>query len=258
LRVLVMALYRSAFRHVPVVFFQNPDDQALFLASGLARACQARLLPGSGVDCVHFAPTERPAEQDAPLRFLFVGRLLAQKGLRELVDAIRIVKNVHPETRFAFLGFLGTANRSAIAPAELDGWVAEGLVEYLGASDDVRPHLAKADAVMLPSWREGLPRSLLEAAAMGKPLIASNVPGCREIVQDGVNGFLHEVRSAQSIAQAVFRFIALPPAERSAFGSASRRRAVEDFAEQRVIDAYLQALAIIAPLPSHSSEAESR
>ena len=258
LRLLVMALYRKAFRRVPTVFFQNPDDQALFLAGGLARASQARLLPGSGVDCVHFAPTERHVEVGAPLRFLFVGRVLAQKGLRELVEAIRIVKKVHPDTRFALLGFLGAANRSAIGQSELDGWIADGSVEYLGASDDVRPHLAEADAVMLPSWREGLPRSLLEAAAMGKPLIASDVPGCREIVHDGVNGFLHEVRSAPSIAQAVFRFIALSPAERAALGAASRRRAVEDFAEQRVIDAYLEALAVIAPVAPPPRAGESR
>ncbi len=250
LRKLVMALYRAAFARVPVVFFQNPDDRDLFIAHRLVRAKQARLLPGSGVDCSRFAPVERKLEEGAPLRFLFVGRLLAQKGLRELVDAIRLVKKKHPDARFALLGFLGTANRSAISEAELNAWINEGLVEYLGSVDDVRPHLAQADAVILPSWREGLPRSLLEAAAMGKPLIASDVPGCREIVQDDVNGFLHEVKSATSISSALCRFIDLSAEDRAAMGSASRRRALDEFAEQRVMDAYVTAMRQVAPLPS--------
>ena len=250
LRLLVMALYRGAFRRASVVFFQNPDDRDLFIANRLVRVDQARLLPGSGVDCIHFAPVPCQEREYNAVRFLFVGRLLAQKGLRELIEAVRIVKRDHPDTSLAILGFLGAANRSAIGQSEVDGWVAEGLVEYLGAADDVRPHIAAADAVVLPSWREGLPRSLLEAAAMGKPLIASDVPGCREIVQDSDNGFLHEVNSADSIATALLRFIALPAAKREAMGAASRRRVVDNFAEQRVIDAYLAALREFAPLPS--------
>jgi glycosyltransferase involved in cell wall biosynthesis len=249
LRRLVMTLYRSAFRGVPTVFFQNPDDRDLFVTHGLVRAEQARLLPGSGVDCARFAPVERTDDGRAGPHFLFVGRLLAQKGLRELIAAIRLVKRRHPQARFSLLGFVGAANRSAIGRQELDSWIEEGLIEYLGSVDDVRPHLAAADAVILPSWREGLPRSLLEAAAMGKPLIASDVPGCREIVRDGINGFLHEVRSADSIAMAIDRFIALTPAEQAAMGAASRQRAVADFAEQRVIDAYIAAVRRVVPLP---------
>jgi glycosyltransferase involved in cell wall biosynthesis len=248
LRTLVVALYRSAFRRVPIVFFQNPDDRDLFIANRLVRPDQARLLPGSGVNCMHFAPVERDAVPGLSVRFLFVGRLLAQKGLRELAEAMRIVRRAHPHARLALLGFAGGANSSAIAQAELDGWIAEGLVEYLGSADDVRPHLAQADAVVLPSWREGLPRSLLEAAAMGKPLIASDVPGCREIVADGLNGFLHKVRDPQAIADALIGFVELAPAARAAMGIASRRRAVEEFAEQRVIDAYLAAIRELVPL----------
>ena len=249
LRRVVSGLYRIAFARVPAVFFQNPDDRDLFVTRRLVRAEQARLLPGSGVDCDRFAPRPRSASADGAVRFLFVGRLLAQKGLRELIDAIRIVRTTHPQARFALLGPLGGANRSAIGQSELDGWIAEGLVEYLGAVDDVRPHLAGADAVILPSWREGLPRSLLEAAAMGRPRIASDVPGCREIVRDGVNGLLHEVRSAAAIAAALTRFCELPAEARAAMGTASRRIALDEFGEQRVIDADLAVLARIAPLP---------
>lgn len=208
-------LYRGAFAALPVVFFQNADDRDLFLDRRLVRAGQARLLPGSGIDLDHFAPAPMP---ETPPVFLMVARLLRDKGVVEFVAAARRVRARHPGVRFRLLGAVGSENRSAIDAATLQGWVAEGAVEYLGTTDDVRPAIAAAACVVLPSYREGALRMLIEAAAMARPVIATDVPGCRAVVDREVSGFLCEVRSADSLAAAIERFLALAPGARAAIG----------------------------------------
>jgi glycosyltransferase involved in cell wall biosynthesis len=148
--------------------------------------------------------------------------------------------------RVRLLGPIDGDNRTAISRAELAGWVGEGIVDYLGETDDVRPFVAEATAMVLPSYREGLPRSLLEGAAMGRPLIATDVPGCREVVEEGVNGFLCGVRDPASLADAMQRFIALSPDARQAMGSAARAMVERRFSEEHVIAAYLEAIEDIA------------
>jgi glycosyltransferase involved in cell wall biosynthesis len=239
---LISLMYRAAFRRAPIVFFQNREDRDLFIRRKLVRPAQARLLPGSGVDLQRFRPLPEQHGDRAGCTFLFVGRILGDKGVRELAEAARLVKAVEPQARFQLLGFVGAANRSAIGGEELGHWEGEGLVEYLGAADDVRPFLAAADAVVLPSYREGLPRSLLEAAAMGRPLIATDVPGNREVVVDGSNGLLCAVRSGPSLADALLRFMRLPAAEKQRMGRASRQLVEERFSEETVVMAYLDAI----------------
>jgi glycosyltransferase involved in cell wall biosynthesis len=173
---------------------------------------------------------------------LFIGRLLRDKGVVEFVEAARSLRADNPDARFQLLGAVDEGNRTAIHQAEVDSWVAEGAVEALGTTDDVRPFIAAASAVVLPSYREGLPRSLLEAAAMARPLIASDVPGCRDVVQDGVNGYLCAVRDARSLAEAMGRLLNLPPAQQLAMGEAGRRRVQERFSEALVVRAYLDVL----------------
>ena len=241
LKAAISRLYSTAFRKLPAVFFQNRDDSTAFLRGKLVRAEQVRLLPGSGVDLKRFSPPAGPPSGSG-CRFLFVGRLLGDKGVRELAAAARIVRRSHQEVRFTILGPLGAANRTAIGREELEGWVAEGLLEWAGTTDDVRPFLAEADAVVLPSYREGLPRSLLEAAAMGRPLIATDVPGNRAIVRDGENGLLCEVRSAESLASALTRFIALSNEEWRRMGEAGRRIVEREYGEERVVAAYLDVI----------------
>ena len=164
LRRLLELLYRTAFRRAPQVFFQNAEDLQLFVTERLVRAEQVALLPGSGVDLARFQPL--PSRQrDGLTRFLFIGRLLGDKGVRELVAAARELHRRDVPARVQLVGFVDAENRTAIARAEIDGWVAEGIVDYLGAADDVRSFIATSDAVVLPSYREGLSRSLLEAAA---------------------------------------------------------------------------------------------
>ena len=243
---IVSALYRLAFRRSATVFFQNEEDRDLFVAKGIAAPDKARLLPGSGIDIERFRPAEA-APGGGGFTFLLVARLLRDKGVREYVEAARRLRREGSEARFQLLGFLDPGNRSAIAREELEGWVAEGIIDYLGQSDDVRPFIAAADCVVLPSYREGLPRTLLEAAAMGKPLIATDVPGCRHLVEHGVNGLLCAVRDADSLADAMSTMLRSTPERRSEWGGAGRRRIELEFDEKIVARRYLEAIAEASP-----------
>ena len=236
---LVTALYRLAFRRAAIVFFQNPDDRALFRELGIVREGQGRLLPGSGIDLDRFKPSPLP---DAPTIFLLIARLLGDKGVREYVAAARQLRDELPDARFQLLGPLDEGNRTAIPRAELDGWIAKGAIEYLGATDDPRQAIAGASVVVLPSYREGLPRTLLEGAAMARPVIATDVPGCREVVADGVNGVLCDVRDPASLANAMKRLAGLSAKARTAMGRAGRRLVEERFSESLVIEAYVDAI----------------
>lgn len=242
LQQIVKALYRVGFRRAPRVFFQNDEDRELFVDRKIVRADQARVLPGSGIDLDRFRPG--PLPEGAPI-FILIGRLLRDKGVVEFVEAARQLRTEMPDGRFQLLGPIDDGNRTSVSKAELQSWIAQGVIEYLGTTDDVRPFIAAASAVVLPSYREGMPRSLLEAAAMGRPLIATDVPGCREIVEEGRNGLLCVVKDARSLAAAMRRFAGMSLEDRIAMGKAARRKVQEEFSEERVIRAYLDALAAI-------------
>lgn len=245
LQSMVRYLYRVALRQAHVVIFQNPDDRQLFLDHALVQPQQAMLVPGSGIDTQRFLPCALPDQDGHSPVFLLLGRILRDKGVVEYVEAARMLKARCPGTRFALLGFLDVENVSAISRAQMDAWVAEGVIEYWGETHDVRPMIARADCVVLPSYREGMPRTLLEAAAMARPLVASDVPGCREVVSDGVNGFLCEVKSASALAQAMAQVVTLSPAARQVLGNAGRSRVEQAFALDQVVDCYLQAIRVV-------------
>lgn len=240
LSTVVGILYRLALSRCPIVFFQNADDRDLFVRRRIVRLHQTRLLPGSGVDLDRFRPDGGPPP--AAICFLFVGRILRDKGVREFVEAARQLRLRHPDWRFCLLGPIDEGNRSGISEAELASWVKEEVVEYLGQAADVRPHLASSTAVVLPSYREGLPRSLLEAAAMARPLIATDVPGNRQIVEHGINGLLCEARSHASLADAMETVGLMDPERREAMGNHGRSKVEREFSEQRVFEAYLDAI----------------
>ena len=247
LTALVKRMYRFAFRRAAVVFFHNRDDRDLFVGSGIVRAEQARLLPGSGIDLERYAATPLPA---GPVKFLLIARLLGDKGVREYVDAARVLRDQLPDAKFQLLGAVDADNRTSVRRDELDRWVVEGVVDYFGSTDDVRPFIEQATAVVLPSYREGLPRSLLEGAAMGRPLIATDVPGCRDVVESGVSGLLCAARDASSLAKCMKAFAELPPVRRAEMGAAARRIAQERFGHELVVRAYLEALEQVARQPS--------
>lgn len=243
---LVSALYRLAFRGSATVFFQNAEDRDLFVAKRLVRPDRAKLLPGSGIDIERFKPSGLP-RPERPFAFLLVARLLWDKGVREYVEAARRVRAQAPEARFRILGFLDVANRTAVPRADVEAWVAEGLIEYLGQADDVRPAIEAADCVVLPSYREGLPRTLLEAAAMGRPIIATDVPGCRHVVEPEVNGLLCAARDPVSLAEAMLRMLRATPEQRARWGRAGRERIEGEFDERIVAERYLEAIEAAGP-----------
>jgi glycosyltransferase involved in cell wall biosynthesis len=239
---LVQRLYRTALTRSATVFFQNHHDRDLFVAQRLVRPESTALLPGSGIDLEQFAPAA-PPRASAPFVFLLVARMLRDKGVVEFVDAARIVRKHRPDVEFHLIGFLDVANHTAILREEVEAWEREGVVRYLGSAADVRPALASAAVVVLPSYREGMPRSLLEAAAMAKPLIATDVPGCTEIAREGENALLCAVRDADALATAMLEMLAMEPAARLRMGQRSREIAEQEF-DVSIIEAhYLDAIA---------------
>jgi glycosyltransferase involved in cell wall biosynthesis len=236
----VKALYRLAFRNSRTVFFQNDEDLGQFVRERIVGPGKARLLPGSGIDLARFTPG--PQRADGPFAFLLIGRLLWDKGVGEYVEAARIVRRTLPDAQFRLLGPLDVANRTAVGRADVGKWVGEGLIDYLGEADDVRPHIADSDCIVLPSYREGLPRTLLEGAAMAKPLVATDVPGCRALVEHGVNGRLCAVRDAGALAAAMLDVATVSPDERARLGAAGRAKVEACYGEERVAQLYLEAI----------------
>lgn len=248
---LVRGLYRLSLGHSTKVFFQNDDDQRLFIEGRLVRPEVADRVPGSGVDLVRFPffpspPRRGRGGQNGQIRFLLIARMLWDKGVGEYVEAARSVKHRFPNAEFCLLGFLDVQNPAAISRVQMDEWVAGGEVQYLGETDDVRPHLTDTDCVVLPSYREGTPRTLLEAAAMGRPIITTDAVGCREVVDHGVSGFLCRPRDAADLTEKIERMIALSPEERAEMGRRGREKVERDFDEQIVINRYLEVIKQIA------------
>ena len=237
---LVRWMYRTALARSQRIFFQNPDDQELFVSRGIVKPEVSEVLPGSGVNTTYFSPRPQ-ASTDGLIRFLFMGRLLREKGVSEFIAAARALRSRHPMTRFQILGFAGITNPSLIGSAEILSWVKEGIVENLGETDDVRPYLAQADCIVLPSYyREGVPRSLLEAASMGKPIITTDMPGCRAAVVDGKTGFLVKPRDVPDLVNKMAALLDLPKPDREVMGKNGRQHIQKNFDEQIVIARYLQ------------------
>ncbi len=240
-------LYRQALKPSKKVFFQNDEDRQLFISGGLVRPEIADLLPGSGIDLARFsmAQPREGAVGDSKFRFLLIARMLRDKGVAEFVEAAKLLKPRWPQAEFCLLGFVDVQNPTAVSKAQMEAWVAEGDVRYLGVSDDVRVEIAASDCVVLPSYREGTPRTLLEAAAMGRPLVATDVVGCREVVEDGINGFLCKPRDAQDLAAKMEAMLVLLPKQRAEMGRLGRLRVECEFDEQIVIKKYLSSISQI-------------
>lgn len=205
---LVRRLYSVALGKVDNVFFQNPDDEALFRELGILRQeVPSQVLNGSGVDMAHFTVASLPP---GPPRFLLIARLLGDKGVRQYADAARRIKQRHPGVVFQLAGNIDS-NPDSITQKELDIWIAEGFIQYLGWLDDVRSAIANCSVYVLPSYyREGTPRSVLEAMAMGRAVITTDAPGCRETVIDGDNGYLIPIRNVEALVEAMQKFIDSP------------------------------------------------
>lgn len=250
---LAESLYRLAFRSVPEVFFQNSDDRNFFLERRLITEDKALLVAGSGVDLARFSMS-KIVDSGPAATFLMIGRVLRDKGILEYVEAARLVRAKYPRAHFIVLGRLDAKNRTAILAETVKKWVDEEIITHIDYTDDVRPIIAKADCIVLPSYREGTPRTLLEGAAMGRPIITTDVPGCRQVVDDGRTGFLCEARSVDSLRDAIMKFMELPYCKRIGMGRAGRTKVEREFDEINVVDAYRQTVDRIGL----SSSGESR
>jgi glycosyltransferase involved in cell wall biosynthesis len=234
-------LYRFAFKRSHTVFYHNAEDLELMLERKVVRPDQGRVIPGSGVNLEHFRPSDD--EPDAgPLRFLFFGRLIDHKGVREFIDAARILRASMPDLRFQLLGNPDPGNPTSVSKQELQSWIDEGF-EHLGEHRDVRPYIRQASAVVLPTYREGLSRALLEGAAMGKPLIGTDVAGSRDLIDDGETGLLCRPRDANSLADAMRRLAGMSREQLGEMGRAGRLKAEREFSEDVVVRAYIAVLA---------------
>lgn len=242
----VRTLYRVALRRSRRIFFQNADDQALFIKTGLVRSDSTDRVPGSGMDLARFLPVPPSPLTDRPFVFLLVSRMLKDKGVEEFVEAARLVRRQIPAVEFQLLGFIDAANANSIPRERIQGWESEGLVRYLGKTDDVRPYLSAADCVVLPSYREGVPRSLLEAAAMARPIIATDVVGCRDVVDHDVNGLLCRVKDSGDLAEKMMQMFHFSQERRMEMGRAGRQKVESEFDEKLVIQKYLNMIGDIA------------
>ncbi|WP_309498685.1 glycosyltransferase family 4 protein [Sulfurovum sp.] len=242
-------LYKIALRVPKKVFYQNAHDRELFVQSKLVKEAKTDLLPGSGIDTDTFKPLTDVKKDPEVVRFLFIARLVKDKGLAEFVEAARIIKNLeftmntYKKPEFHILGAYYPGNPTAITESEMRVWEEEGSVAYIGTSDDVQSVIAEADCVVLPSYREGLSRVLLEAASMAKPIITTNVPGCKEVVDEGINGYLCEVKDANSLAEQMKKMMLLSDDERRGMGKKGREKVMKEFDEKIVIEKYKKTIA---------------
>lgn len=225
---ILMLLYRAALGACHRVAFQNPDDQADFIAQRLVAPGKCFQVNGSGVPLEQFKAAPVPQQ---PV-FLLIARLIADKGIREYAAAARVLKQRFPAARFRLVGWFDE-NPTALRREEVDEWVALGHIEYAGHLSDVRPEIAAAMVYVLPSYREGTPRTVLEAMAMGRAIVTTDVPGCRQTVQDGSNGYLVPARDVDALAAAMERFL-LNPSLAVTMGERSRELALSKFDADKV------------------------
>jgi glycosyltransferase involved in cell wall biosynthesis len=239
LRPLIKLLLRIALdgRRARLIL-QNPDDVELFRRSGLVNPARVRLIPGSGVDCSRFHPQAQPIKVSA-VRVLLASRLLWDKGIAEYVEAARRLQAEGRSLQFLLAGAPDPGNPASVSEATVQAWVSEGVIEWLGHVDDMAPLLAKVQIVALPSYREGLPKTLIEAAACGLALVATDVPGCREVVTDGVDGLLVPMGDATALADAIRR-LDDDPAMRQRLGAAALAKVLARFDERIVVEQTLK------------------
>jgi glycosyltransferase involved in cell wall biosynthesis len=232
-------LYKLALASAQHVLFQNPEDQNLFLDAGLVQIRQAEQISGSGIDLVRFAFSPIVTTNDTnPTVFLLAGRMLWDKGIKEYVEAAKIVKDLDSNVEFQLLGEIGSDNISAIPQKTISSWQQEGIVHYLGVASDVRTYMEQADCVVLPSYREGLSRTLLEAGAIGRPVVATRVVGCKDVVDDGKTGLLCNPRDPFDLAEKLLTFIDLSRVDRAKMGQEARAKIEKEFDEKNVIQRY--------------------
>ena len=239
-------LYRISFRAAKRIVFENKDDRQLFIEDNLVKKEYSISINGCGVDTTFFRPSTYKRNSDKFI-FLFVGRLLYDKGIVEFVEAAQIVKKTNPYAEFWVVGELDAGNPSAIRKNQLLNWVDKKYIYYHGTTTNIRSFLKKADAVVLPSYREGLPKVNLEAMAMAKPVITTLTAGCKETVEENVNGFLVPIKDSEKLAGAMQQILKLDDIDLEIMGRVGRKKAVEQFDAQLIAAEYIKIINRLIP-----------
>jgi len=244
LKSVVQGLYKYAFKNSSHIFFQNKHDKQLFLDEVKINDSNTSILPGSGVDTNYFSP-DKSREPNSEFTFLMISRLLIDKGIEEYCQAAEELRKEGINARFQILGKAEEGHKRGFSKEKIEQLASKGTIEYLGTTNDVRTFIRKADCVVLPSYREGTSRTLLEAASMAKPMVATDVPGCNNVVENGVNGLLCKVRDAQSLKNTLRKMSKSDQETLEYYANNSRKKALTEFDEQIVIDQYLEKIAEI-------------
>ncbi len=240
----VEKLYKFSLKFAREVWFLNENDRNVFLERNLVDPQKVFLLNGEGIDTNHFKPLEGDVKKDGKLKFLMIARALWDKGVKEYCEAAEIIKEKYPnlDIEFQFLGKIGVPNPSAVPKEYMDDYHAKGIINYLGVVDDVTSIINDSSCFVLPSYREGISRVIMENAAMGKPVIASDVPGCRELVDDGKTGYLCTPRDSKDLAQKIEWFVNLSEEKRINAGKLGREKMINEFSEEKIVEVYLDKL----------------
>ncbi|PAL14210.1 glycosyltransferase family 4 protein [Peribacillus simplex] len=236
LKKIVVNLYKYACKKAKFVFFQNKSNHTLFISNKMVEHNKTVIIPGSGVNTSLFKPVSE-TKDDGTIKFLFIGRLMKEKGIEEYLEAAEVLSKKYKNIEFQILGPFEEEKYKEII---LNNKSKQ--IKYLGTSNDVRIEIKEVNCIVNPSYHEGMSNVLLEGAAMGKPLIASNIPGCKEIIEDGHNGYLFEVRCTSSLEETLIRFIELDKNERAIMGIRSRSKVETEFDRNMVIDEYMKAI----------------
>ncbi len=233
-------LYKVSFRFANKVFFQNPDDLKLFIDKKLVSAKAVDLLPGSGIDLKKFQPLVY--KRNEKFTFLLISRLISDKGIFEYIEAVKQLQSEGINAKFQILGAIDEEHKRGIKSEVIQKWIDADMVEYLGTTDDVRHFIQQADCIVLPSYREGTPRTLLEAASSSKPIIATDVPGCNHVVVDNYNGLLCKLKDSDDLALKMRQMSKLTNEKLDEFGKNGRIKMEAEYDESVVINKYLAAL----------------
>jgi len=235
---IAMIFYRFSQKLASKVLFQNTFDLRFFIQQKIVKPRQVQLIHGSGVDTTLFKSV-KSLKTNTPFTFLFVGRLLKDKGIIEFIEAAKHVKSYNSDVIFNVLGPIYTSNSTAINSKDVKRWMHEDqLINYLGESEDVRVEMQNADCLVLPSYREGLSKVLIEASSMSLPIITTNVPGCKDVVVDKVTGFLCRARDAEDLALKMQQMLNLDDSKRHEMGQLARQRAIDIYDVKHIINTY--------------------
>ena len=237
---IVKFLYYISMKKSNLVFFQNLDDKDLFIKNKLIKNENTKLIPGSGIDLKYY--DYKPYPKSDNIIFLLISRILWDKGIKEFIEAAKLLNSKYDNLTFQLLGPTEKGISSEISLQQIKIWEDNKIISYAGFKNDVRPYIEKSHCVVLPSYREGTPKSLLEGSSMGRPIIATNTTGCREVINDGINGYLCENKDYISLANTMEKFMKLSLEEKIKMGKQGRRKVEKEFDEKIVINLYLDSI----------------